>query len=150
MTEKIQIRDYKAEDLNACVELMRLNIPTYFSTEEEPGFAAYLLKEREEYFVAEAEGKIVGCAGINSEGSTGIISWDIIHPDFQGKGIGSALLLFRLNIIKKKYSDARVRTAQNTFEFYGKYGFKLNKIVKDFWADGYDLYQMELKWESES
>lgn len=38
-----------------------------------------------------------------------------------------------------------VRTSQVTYKFYEKQGFELFEIIKDYWADGFDMYNMEYK-----
>jgi len=41
--------------------------------------------------IIELENKIVGCGGINfKDETTGVISWGIIHPEFQRKSFGLA------------------------------------------------------------
>jgi ribosomal protein S18 acetylase RimI-like enzyme len=37
-----------------------------------------------------------------------------------------------------------VRTSQLAYKFYQKVGFELEKTEKDFWAKGFDLYQMKM------
>lgn len=102
----------------------------------------------EDYFVVEDNGRIVGAGGINYfADSIARISWDIVHPDFQGKGIGSKLTRYRVDRIKAN-TDTEVivvRTTQLVYKFYQKLGFELVKVERDFWAKGFDLYQMELK-----
>jgi N-acetylglutamate synthase-like GNAT family acetyltransferase len=142
------IRNYRQQDKPHVITLMRLNIPKYFDASEEPGFVNYLDHEREDYFVVETDGKLIGAGGINYEddGQTGIISWDMIHPDYQGKGIGRALTQHRLDVMynKPELSTIRVRTTQLTDQFYAKMGFQLERTEKDFWAKGLDLYQMRM------
>jgi N-acetylglutamate synthase-like GNAT family acetyltransferase len=84
---------------------LRLNTPAYFAPSEENDFIDYLENEVEDYFVLEENGKIVGCGGINywEHGTVARISWDIVHPDQQGKGIGKKLTLFRIEEIKKSH-----------------------------------------------
>ncbi len=143
------IRAYKPEDKAKLIELIKLNTPQYFDVKEEQDLSDYLDNEIEDYFVEEEGEKVIGCGGINYEdnGKTAIISWDIIHPDFQGKGLGRKLLLYRINRIKEIEFIAKivVRTSQHTDKFYNKGGFKLEFIKKNYWAKGFDLYQMSIK-----
>lgn len=142
------IRAYNPPDKNELINLIKLNTPQYFSKAEEKDLSNYLDDEIEDYFVYEEDGAIIGCGGINYEDGdkTAVISWDIIHPDYQGKGIGKQLLLHRINKIKrnKLVIQIKVRTAQLTYKFYEKSDFILQRIEKDFWAPGFDLYYMTI------
>ena len=144
---KITIRNYSVKDKNKVVELLRLNIPTYFAPEEEQDFNHYLENEIDLYYVLEFDEKIVGSGGINfkQDPATGYISWDILHPDFQGQGLGTLMLDYRIEKLKKtkKVSKIIVRTTQLVYKFYEKAGFKLVEEVKDYWAEGFDLHEME-------
>ncbi len=145
------IRNYSAKDKEHLVNLIKLNTPTYFDKTEESDFVEYLDSQLEDYYVVEQGSKIIGCGGINyePESNSAVISWDIIHPNYQGKGIGKELLEFRINKIKekKKHTQVIVRTSQFTFKFYEKAGFKLIESVKNYWAKGIDLYYMTLVLE---
>lgn len=143
------IRPYTSTDKPALLDLIRLNTPNYFDKKEENDFVYYLDNEIEDYFVVVQDGITIGCGGINYEANnnTAVISWDIIHPGYQGKGIGNKLLSYRIDKIKKTklYTQIIVRTSQHTFKFYNKLGFKLLKATKNYWAKGIDLYYMALK-----
>jgi [ribosomal protein S18]-alanine N-acetyltransferase len=147
MKEQRQIREYKTSDKEAVLNLLRLNTPKYFSPEEEAGFVYYLDHEIESYFVVEMKGLVVGCGGINfaENKKTGVISWDIFHPDFQGQSLGSRLLKYRIEKLKGSGNVQRiiVRTSQLAYKFYEKSGFKLTEITEDYWAKGFHLYCME-------
>jgi [ribosomal protein S18]-alanine N-acetyltransferase len=142
------IRPYTPADKEPLLYLLQLNTPTYFAEAEENDYAQYLDKYTEEYFVFEEAGKIIGAGGINyfPEDNLARISWDVIHPNFQGKGIGTQLLQHRLSIISSKPGIHRVivRTTQLVYRFYEKAGFALEKTEKDFWAKGLDLYQLRM------
>ena len=62
--------------------------------------------------------------GINfAENKTiGKISWDIIHPDFQGKSLGTKLLKYRIEVLKTipGIQKITVRTLQVAYKFYEK------------------------------
>ncbi len=141
------IRKYHNTDQASVLALFRLNTPKYFAPEEESDLVYYLENELEYYFVVEIDGQIVGGGGFNFSGdpTTGKISWDIFHPDFQGQSLGSKLLNYRIERLREFESLQKiiVRTSQLAYKFYEKHGFKLNEIVEDYWAAGFHLYRME-------
>jgi len=143
------IRSYRIEDYQEVVDLLRLNTPQYFAESEEADLIEYLEQDAEHYFVIEENQQVIGAGGYNFFEEKGLahISWDIIHPDHQGKGLGKQLTLYRIDQIKKNpiIKIIIVRTSQLSYPFYQKIGFKLEKIEKDFWAKGLDLYQMTMK-----
>jgi [ribosomal protein S18]-alanine N-acetyltransferase len=144
--EKVIIREYIKQDREMVLDLFRLNAPKYFAPEEETDLAFYLDHEIEFYFVLELDKVIVGCGGFNfSEDKTnGIISWDILHPDFQGRSLGRNLLNYRIERLKKfpQVQQITVRTSQLAYKFYEKLGFKIIEVVENYWAKGFHLYKM--------
>lgn len=147
MNDKIHIRAFHHEDKAAVVNLLRLNTPQYFAPEEEKAFIHYLDHELEHYFILEADQQIVGCGGINFSGNpaVGKISWDMLHPEYQGKSLGSILLKHRIEKLREfpQLEKIIVRTSQLAYRFYEKNGFRLLEIKEDYWAKEFDLYHME-------
>lgn len=144
--DTISIREYVPSDKEAVLKLIRLNIPQYFAPEEETDLSNYLDNEREYYYVLLSGMKIIGCGGINmaDDGTRGKISWDIVHPDWQRRSLGSLLLKHRLNVLNSMgIKRITVRTSQVAYQFYQKRGFVLKNIKKDYWAKGFDMYAME-------
>lgn len=143
-----KIRNYKKKDKDSILQLIDINTPKYFALEEKKDLVYYLDNELEDYFVIEQSGQVIGCGGVNYEDDfkTGIISWDIIHSNFQGRGIGRQLLNHRIDLLrsKKTVNKIVVRTSQLTDKFYEKSGFHLQDVKKDYWAEGFDLYYMVL------
>lgn len=143
----MKIRPYISSDKAAVLQLFDLNTPQYFNKTERAGLVHYLDNETEDYFVVEEQDEIVGAGGINYEpqAKSAVISWDIIKPSQQGKGIGRKLTQHRIQHINTKPDIEKiiVRTSQHTDKFYKKMGFKLLKVEKDYWAEGFDLYWME-------
>jgi ribosomal-protein-alanine N-acetyltransferase len=148
MNKTDSIRPYASSDKEAVLELIRLNTPAFFASEELEELNYYLENQREEYFVVEVDGKIVGSGGINysKDKTIGFLSWDAILPDFQRKSLGSKLVQFRLEILNKseKIEAVKVRTSQFAYTFYKKHGFRLMEVVEDHWSEGYDLYELEI------
>lgn len=142
------IRPYHPNDELEILNLLDLNTPKYFSADERDDLIDYLNHHIEQYFVLELEGIIVGSGGINfSEDKTvGKISWDLFHPEYQGKGLGSQLTNYRIELLKclDHIQTISVRTSQVAYVFYQKMGFELLEVVPDYWAKGFDLYRMEL------
>jgi [ribosomal protein S18]-alanine N-acetyltransferase len=148
MLENIQIRPYNESDKPAILELLRLNTPTYFAEEEESDLRNYLDHEIDLYFVVVIGDRVIGSGGINYliDKPVARISWDLLHPELHRMGIGKSLLDHRLNVLKgqKNLERVEVRTSQLVYRFYQKNGFILTKIIKNYWAVGFDLYAMEL------
>jgi [ribosomal protein S18]-alanine N-acetyltransferase len=147
MSGSLRIRSYTASDKTTLISILRKNTPKYFAPEEEIEFVHFLEDQIEEYFVVEYQGSIVGSGGINffDKGKTAVISWGMIDPDHHGQGLGSYLLNFRIERVVSIHRPERflVRTAQFTYKFFEKFGFKLIHTEKDFWTQGIDLYEME-------
>lgn len=151
MINPVTIKAYQSKDKEDILDLIRLNTPDFFAPDEEEDLKKYLENQRELYFVLLYDKKIVGCGGINfaDNKTTAKISWDIFHPDYQGKSLGTKLLKYRLDLLNSMpgIQIITVRTSQLAYGFYMKSGFKLLEIKKDFWADGYDMYRMEYQPE---
>jgi len=149
MTGLIDIREYNATDKQDIIDLLRLNSPEFFAPEEEADLNDYLETKKESYYVLLYNGKIVGCGGINlmENNTTAKISWDIFHPDYHGKSLGTRLLQYRIDKLKSADGIQKivVRTSQLAYKFYEKAGFELLEIKKDYWAEGFDMYHMEYK-----
>lgn len=142
------IRKYATKDKSQAIELLRKNTPEYFDASEETDYKNYLENEVEDYFVYEEDSKIIGVGGINyfPEEKLARISWDMIDPNYQGKGIGKKIVQHRINHLNNNPTIELivVRTTQLVYKFYEKMGFELEKVEKDFWAKNYDLYQMKM------
>ncbi len=145
--DNLHIRDYAAPDKPALLGLLQKNIPGYFAQSELADLATYLDHETEQYFVAEINGEVIAAGGLNfkDDHRTGVISWDFVDPEFQGKGVGKKLLSYRMDLLRNMTNVTRiiVRTTQKSYRFYEKNGFELRYVVKDYWEEGFDLFFME-------
>ncbi|WP_316822755.1 GNAT family N-acetyltransferase [Pedobacter gandavensis] len=145
--EQINIRRHETRDSARLLTLLRLNTPEYFSPSEEADFIDYLDHFADQYYILELNGEILGCGGFNlsEDGKMGKISWDIFHPDSQGKGLGTALTKFRIQKMKEipGIETISVRTSQMAYQFYEKFGLELREVVKDYWEVGFDLYRLD-------
>jgi ribosomal-protein-alanine N-acetyltransferase len=98
------------------IDLLRMNTPTFFAPSEEQDYIDYLTHHAQAYFVVEEDNAIIGVGGINygfDNGQTARLSWDIVHPHHQGKGIGAMLTRYRIDEITKNGSfQLRLRPSQ--------------------------------------
>lgn len=142
------IQVYQNTDKARLLELLALNTPQYFASEEAADFAHYLDNEVDDYFIVLEGDSIIACGGINyfREQNKAHISWDMVHPDFQRKGIGKLLLKHRLSLIRAEEGihSVVVNTSQFAEPFYAGQGFKLLSEEKDYWAKGIHLMHMTL------
>lgn len=139
------LRTYTHQDKAQVVKLFQLNTPQYFGIEEKADLIHYLDHEIDGYFVYELNGAVVGAGGYNITPTDGRLSWYFTHPEHKGKGIGKALVKHALSALQQKSpSKIIVRTSQFADAFFRKFGFVLKKVEKGYWAEGLDLYEMEL------
>jgi ribosomal-protein-alanine N-acetyltransferase len=153
----MNIRLYQPEDKKACIELFKGNMPEYFATSELPEFEQWLdtletkkLNQKnpgvEQYFVAEVKGEIVGCGGFAKIGDNVTLTWGMVSQALHGKGIGKELLQYRLGMIRSIFPSTSVilDTTQFSYGFFERSGFKVMGIIKDFYGQGLDRYDMKL------
>ncbi|HSI71079.1 MAG TPA: GNAT family N-acetyltransferase [Gillisia sp.] len=143
------LRRYTSKDKKDVVHLLRLNTPKFFNEIEEKELLIYLENHLEDYFVVDLAGSIIGAGGINyfPEVNEARISWDLIHPEHQNKGVGKQLLIHRLEKIQSQTQIKKVvvRTSQLVVGFYTKMGFITEYVKKDYWAPGLDLHFMSME-----
>jgi hypothetical protein len=86
----MNFRPYIDSDLDAVIAIFRSNIPKYFGPVEEPGLREFLVDpRREDYYVCELDGEIIGAGGIAlNPDSTVSLCWGMIRSDHLGRGLG--------------------------------------------------------------
>lgn len=143
----MQLRRYRSSDLDQLISLFLLNTPAFFCPEEQEGLRHYLQQEVEDYFVIEEDGKLLASGGCNVIESTGRLSWYLVHPDSQGKGLGRQLALHGMQVLRDNpaVQHIEVRTSQLVYPFYEKLGFVLRFTEDNYWGQGMHLYHMDLK-----
>ena len=147
------VRPYTHSDKPRVLELFKLNTPENFAPSEEKDLVDYLNNHSDNYYVLKVDNKIVCCGGYNISEDPEVvrISWDIVDPQYQGKGFGGELTLYRIEKMSEipGVKTLSVRTSQLAYKFYEKFGFVLKEKVKDFWAPGVDMYEMDRAIEKE-
>lgn len=143
----MRIRRYTEVDKIEILSLLASNIPVYFAEEETKDLIHYLDHFADNYFIVELGDKILGAGGFNltEDNLTAKISWDIVDAFTLRQGIGSSLMLYRLEQILKipSITTVSVRTSQMVYQFYEKFGLILREIIPDYWAKGFDMYRLD-------
>ncbi|MCC5054006.1 GNAT family N-acetyltransferase [Xanthomonas campestris] len=144
------IRTYRPDDSDACIELFDANVPKFFNAEERPDFVWFLTHQSAawHYQVVERAGDVVGCAGyaVNADGTTASLCWGMVDPQLHRQGLGTTLLLARLEALRLRAGIERIvlDTSQHTQAFYARHGFVVQQITQDGYGAGLDRWDMAL------
>ncbi len=141
------IRKYNSDDKDACLSIFDSNTPPYFHPSERQDLIEWLDKEdRLEYWVAEEDGTVLGCAGIYFDEKEQLagFSWGMVANSHHGKGIGTLLNKHRLDVLARLYPGKawKLETSQMSRDFYAKFGFVETSRIKDGFAKGIDKVVM--------
>jgi N-acetylglutamate synthase-like GNAT family acetyltransferase len=157
------IREYKASDENACLDIFKSNCPQFFDQSELKMFInwldhqshkemaysspAYSNSEKDAYYVIELhDGKIAGCGGfyILKDTKEARLAWGMIHCDLHRKGYGAALYRYRRDVIKKHWPlhTITLGTSQHTYAFYEKMGMNVISSINSGYGPELDRYDM--------
>lgn len=132
----MQIFEMKEADVSSVHEIERMIFSKPWS---EKSFLDSLLDDKNIYLVAKEDDELVGYCGLWSVMDEGYITNVAVKPNYQGKGIGKAMLLKLLDIGKKKGILAftlEVRVGNLVaIKLYKNLGFVEAGVRKDFYED---------------
>ncbi|MBC1307996.1 GNAT family N-acetyltransferase [Listeria booriae] len=96
---------------------------------------------RSDVFLLKVDKDIVGVVCIQSQGKTAEIMNIAISPTYQGARYGTNLINCAIKHVKKLHKDTLlVKTANSSIQaltFYKKNGFKITKIVPNYFVENY-------------
>ena len=135
-----------------CLNLLKSNLGDYFAKDEVADFIMFLQEQVQtiDYFIGLLEGKVVACGGWELKLSTcgnneAYLRWGMVDRQIHHKGLGSALLDFRLSKIHKACPSVNViiNTSRQAHGFFEQKGFRTINIQKNGIAIGIDKYVMQ-------
>lgn len=126
-------------DIKEVVENKKQFLPLLLLADEQESMIDRYL-DRGTMYVLDDEG-IKGACVVSDEGN-GILEIKniAVHPAYQRRGYGKALIDFIIKKYRGKYSLLQLGTGESpsTIGFYEKCGFIRSHIVKDFFTDNYE------------
>jgi len=128
----ITFRRYRESDLDGCVNLYNLNAWGRFP-KLEPSYSTILASGRAYTIVAEKNGGLIAAGSVNYQRAPGflnrkaaVLSFGLVHPDHHNEGIGTALVLARLALLKpsEDYYFVMICAVNKSIGFYRRLGFQ--------------------------
>jgi GNAT superfamily N-acetyltransferase len=122
----MKIRKYHKTDSKYIVEILKLNNQYNYPHVEGPDAMNRVAKcDAAISLVADMDNHIVGYIKAVYDGSRALISLLSVHPDYQKKGVGSALLSAMENELKKRNAPGTtVSVTEESVSHWEKKGFK--------------------------
>ena len=133
----MKIRDFQPQDVNAMVDILKAN--QQYGHPEIDGPEA-MLRVHEcaaaEFLVAEEEDMAVGMVRGAYDGSRAIIYLASVHPDYQRRGIGRALVLEIADRFKKRGANSIAVIVPGDAAFWRKMRFRqTTRVMQAFPID---------------
>jgi predicted N-acetyltransferase YhbS len=123
---KVHIREYTPDDREACLSIFTSNHDALLESPE--AMAEFLEQGTSWFLVAELEGKVVACGGLEISGDTNAarLMFGIVDRERQRLGIGTLLMLTRLTLAPEDEPTALVtlQSLLGTESFYKRFGFE--------------------------
>jgi ribosomal protein S18 acetylase RimI-like enzyme len=146
------IRPYTSEDEPACLEVLASNVPTFFMPSDLDEFRLFLRGGCGPCFVTSIDGNVRACGGCYvGDNGVGGLTWGMVHAADHRRGLGSELLRYRLEVIRKvPYAwCVLLNTTQVVAPFFQRFGFRTFRTIENGYGPGLHRCAMRLLWVSE-
>jgi GNAT superfamily N-acetyltransferase len=122
------LRPFESRDRASCLAIYQQNEHGYFPADFLVYFEFWLDSEEFIKLVLCVDGVPVAIGAVNCNKRFGLatawLTFGMVSPAYQGKGLGSALVLARLSLLPKPIRAARVlMTNEASKAFYARFGF---------------------------
>jgi len=140
----IRVRGAKPYDMTTVLDIEKFCFPDPYPMSL---LSRLYFTNPEGFLVAEVDGKVVGyLIGTLRWGASGHIMAVGIYPEYRKKGVGTALMVQILDILRMRGArNARLEVRKsNTMAqlFYQKLGFKLGDEIPHYYEDGEAAFVM--------
>lgn len=149
--DRMKLREYRDEDRDVLVRILKQNVPRYFAEGDVHDFEHYLdekLWDRH-YVYLDDRSDVVGCAGFyrKDEGVIGLaymffrpssVGAEVIRPEFD-----RYLSRVKAELCPEGDVAFVLNTTPRVSAFLKRFGFVVTDVVEDGYAEGYDMVNME-------
>lgn len=124
----LTFRRFEIADLPQCLELYSLNEPGRFPEGVIVQYEQNLKGQKSYFLVAESEGQVVVSGGMHyfRDPRIAVFCYGLVRPGYQGRGLGTALMLARLGLLNPELPGVSVFifALAQSIDFYGRFGFR--------------------------
>lgn len=122
MSSDFSVRQAESGDVDAIFQLLELYAPSGIVLQRSKEDIALFLKN---FRVAVFNGSVVGCAAVRDFGNDLLeVRSLVIHPDFQGRGIGGKIIRTIIDGLKQSRDSWRLFALTLRPEFFCALGFR--------------------------
>jgi [ribosomal protein S18]-alanine N-acetyltransferase len=150
-----QFRLIRPSDFSVCEDIFSLNEPKHFPPSKFGAmemFKIWLRSGNAAIVVVECDGQVRGLGGISVrripalDAGNAWLGFGMIHPEFHGKGLGTALLLCRMSLLPESLLPCTVvmQSAGDSYRFYKQFGFRYIVTAKAESLPPLDFYRVQL------
>ncbi len=136
MNEEIKVRPAQLSDVDGIFGLLELYVSRGVVLRRSKEDISFFIGN---FVVAEHKGKVCGCAALRDFGNDLLeLRSVVIHPHFQGKGVGRLLVEQLVADLGKKRPMWRLFTLTTTPAFFQKLGFSVvekEMFPEKIWSD---------------
>ncbi len=142
----MSILPYEKVHRAGCLAIFKGNQTPFFADAELLEFTEFLDHEtaQSRYFVVLREGVLVACGGYGQFGGRMALTWGMVAREHHRCGIGTQLLLHRLDAIQSAFGGVPVHldTTQHTEAFFARFGFETVAVKRDGYEPGLHCVSM--------
>jgi [ribosomal protein S18]-alanine N-acetyltransferase len=145
------MRPYSNADRDRLVEILRMNVPKYFSAGDVFDFERYLREQQwaRHCVYLDLDRRVVGCASchVKAPGVVGL-SWMFFEPFQVGPAALRRTLVEYFSRVAREFCPGEdvtlvLNTIPRTAKLMRRFGFSTVETIKDGYSPGYDKVLME-------
>jgi predicted GNAT family N-acyltransferase len=146
--QRLAIRPYRPTDLDACVSILRSNVPEHFFATDEPEFVRFLAQPGAYHVVVDDDDVVLACGGMathREQADTAVLCYGLVANHAHRRGVGSLLMRYRLETWAQAHPETtmfEVNTSQKVRSFFERHGFTTKWTKVDGYGPGLDHVHM--------